>query len=250
MNNIWGWTCGKETREMPSLFVPLSWQNWKLKWATHIFCRGTCDYEIVNILSLKVLYCGDWRVKRWVTVTRAALWWLSAAQLQRRDLHTYLSVFTSSVFTLHFHHLNLLIIFWQTLNINIFLCAQEKDKLWGGSVCLCLSTGLICSCASLSFGGELYATCRERGAQQSIRLLITYTHGRTQTPRLMVTARSEYERRGRNEREGLSRWVWRDLDLKQSEKKRQTEGERERERWWGKRMTHWACKCLTALYRC
>lgn len=43
----------------------------------------------------------------------------------------------------------------------------------------------------------------------------------------MVTGRSEHERRGRNEREGLSRWVWRDLDLKQLEEKRESKREKE-----------------------
>lgn len=51
----------------------------------------------------------------------------------------------------------------------------------------------------------------------------------TGTLQLMVTGRSKHEWRGRNEREGLSRWVWRDLDLKQLGKERGGEEEEEGE---------------------
>lgn len=36
--------------------------------------------------------------------------------------------------------------------------------------------------------------------------------------------------KGQNEREGLSRWVWRDLDLKQSEEERERDGKGEGEK--------------------
>lgn len=138
-----------------------------------------------------------------------------------------------------------------TFNIQMTLCLWERKRKMLKRQCVCVcdscySERFICSFTPAA----RFATCRERGARQSISLLITFTH--RGTLQLMVTGRSEHEQRGRNEREGLSRWVWRDLDLKQLEEKRGRRGRKRRRgvgweegskgvRW----MTHRACKCLT-----
>ncbi len=139
---------------------------------------------------------------------------------------------------------------WQ---VHIYVCVWERERqerqMWKRKcvcvcVCFCLCCELICSSCVLLWQ---WGTPRAGNVAFDKALVYwshTHTFTHTDTLQLMVTGRSKHEWRGRNEREGLSRWVWRDLDLNQLEEKRERGGGSNRVQW----MSHWACKCLTVPY--